>query len=108
MPDHQQSVNDQYGESGLCDKILDALRSGGKDIDSLTKEDLYPFDQMHGGGLTATNELASLAGIVAGMKVLDKCRVAKGRLIRRRQGCTIAQPKPVEPPPGLRRPSPGP
>ena len=65
MPDHQQPVNDQYGESRLCDKILDALRSSGKDIDSLTKENVYPFNQMDSGGLTATNELASLAGIVA-------------------------------------------
>ncbi len=71
MPDYQQSIDDHYGQSDLCNKILEALKTAGKDIDALTKEDLHSFDQFHSGGLTGTKELASLAGISEGMKVLD-------------------------------------
>ena len=71
VPDYQQSIDDHYGQYDLCNKILEALKTAGKDIDALTKEDLHSFDQFHSGGLTGTKELASLAGISAGMKVLD-------------------------------------
>ena len=63
MPDYQQSIDDHYGRSDLSTVILDALKNAGKDIDALTREDLYSFDQFHSGGLTSTQELASLAGI---------------------------------------------
>ena len=50
---------------------MEALKTAGKDIDALTKEDLHSFDQFHSDGLLGTKELASLAGISEGMKVLD-------------------------------------
>ncbi len=71
MPDYEQSINDQYGQSDLSSVILKALRDAGKDVDSLTTEDLSSFDQYHSGGLAATKELASLAGIHQEMKILD-------------------------------------
>ena len=71
MPDYQQSINDQYGQSDLSSIILKGLQDAGKDLNSLTIDDLSPFDQGHSGGLAATKELASLAGIVEGMTILD-------------------------------------
>ena len=41
MPEYQQSIDNHYGRSNLCNIILEALKDAGKDIDSLTKEDLY-------------------------------------------------------------------
>ena len=47
------------------------LRANGKDPAALTIEDLAPIDQLHARGSEATLELARLAGITAGMRVLD-------------------------------------
>ena len=71
MPDYQQSINNQYGRSDLCSIILKGLQDAGKDVNSLTREDLSPFDEFHNGGLAATRELASLAGLREGIRVLD-------------------------------------
>ena len=71
MPDYQQSINDHYGQTDLSSRILKALQDAGKDINSLTREDLSSFDEFHNGGLAATRELASLAALREGMRVLD-------------------------------------
>jgi SAM-dependent methyltransferase len=64
-------VGEHYGRGDLAAKILDALRAAGKDPDALTIEDLGPIDQLHARGREATLELARLAGITPGMRVLD-------------------------------------
>jgi len=91
MPDYQQSINDQYGKSDLCSVILKALEDAGKDIDALTVEDLSSFDQYHSGGLTATKELASLAGIHGGMQILDVGSGVGGpaRILASEYGCDV-------------------
>ncbi len=66
-----ESVNKHYGRSGLGEKVLAALRSAGADIDALTLDDLAPVDELHMGGREATLELARLAGIRKGERVLD-------------------------------------
>lgn len=71
MPDYKQSINDQYGQPDLSSRILKVLEDAGKDINALTRDDLSSFDQFHSGGLAATRDLASLAGLNEGMKVLD-------------------------------------
>ena len=71
MPNYPRSINDQYGQPDLSSRILKALQDAGKDINSLTREDLSSFDEFHGGGLAATKELASLAGPLEGLQVLD-------------------------------------
>ena len=71
MPDYQQSINDHYGQTDLSSKILKALHDSDEDINSLTKEALSTFDEFHNGGLAATMELASLAGLREGMRLLD-------------------------------------
>ena len=71
MSDYARSLNAHYGRPDLLGAILDGLRAAGKDAEAPTREDLAPVDQFHIGGLPATRELAELAGIRAGMEVLD-------------------------------------
>lgn len=67
----QRSVGDHYRRDGLVEKILEALRAAGKDPGTLTTEDLTPVDQFHTRGRAATLDLARLAGITPGTRVLD-------------------------------------
>jgi SAM-dependent methyltransferase len=71
MSDYTTSINSHYGQPDLSLKILAALQDAGKNVNALTRDDLAPFDEFHGGGRNSTRELASLAGVHAGMHVLD-------------------------------------
>jgi 2-polyprenyl-3-methyl-5-hydroxy-6-metoxy-1,4-benzoquinol methylase len=66
-----KSVGEHYGRRDLASAILTALSATGKGPAALTIEDLAPIDQLHARGSEATLELARLAGITAGMRVLD-------------------------------------
>jgi len=52
-------------------EILTALREAGKDLDNLTRSDLKAIDEFHTRGLKATMELAELAKVKPGMKIVD-------------------------------------
>ncbi len=71
MTDHTQGVAEHYARGDLGAAILAALRGAGIDPDKLSPADLVPLDQFHAGGLEATVQLAELAGIEAGTRVLD-------------------------------------
>ena len=72
MPEPTVSAATTYwSRENLEEAIVDALVKSGKDLDALTINDLAPFDQFHGGGKPATERLARLAGLAAGMRVLD-------------------------------------
>ena len=60
-----------WEREGLERAILDALAATGKDVNALTVADLAPADHFHGGGKSATDRLARMAGFKAGMRVLD-------------------------------------
>src|SRR5688572_25885228 len=60
-----------YGRTDLEDSILDWLRDQGKDLKTLTADDLAPFDHFHGGQLASTRALAELAKVSPGMRVVD-------------------------------------
>ncbi|MBI4590613.1 MAG: methyltransferase domain-containing protein [Candidatus Rokubacteria bacterium] len=66
-----QSVNAHYGRGDLGGVILESLRAAGKEVDALTPDDLALVDQFHIRGKEATLELARLAGVERGMRVLD-------------------------------------
>jgi ubiquinone/menaquinone biosynthesis C-methylase UbiE len=66
-----QAINDYWGRDGLAQAILDALAASGKNLETLTIDDLAPLDQFHGGGKEATVRLARLAGLQPGMRILD-------------------------------------
>ncbi len=71
MKTYEQAIERQYGRSSLGAELLGALESAGKDLDRLRPADTAAFDEFHIGGKKATRELAKLAGVVEGMKVLD-------------------------------------
>jgi MPBQ/MSBQ methyltransferase len=66
-----QAINDYWGRDGLGQAILEVLTAAGKNLETLTIDDLAPLDQFHGGGMAATVRLARLAGLQPGMRVLD-------------------------------------
>lgn len=68
---YAEAINRHYGRTGLTATIAEHLQSAGKQLDALTIEDLAPVDQFHTRGLAATMELAQLAGLQPGQRVLD-------------------------------------
>src|ERR1700741_1383619 len=71
MTDMLDGVRDHYRATGLTERLKTALAAFGPEDRRLTPEQLGALDQFHTRGLAATAELARLAGITAGMAVLD-------------------------------------
>lgn len=69
--DYSRTINRHYGGTDLTARILDRLRAAGKDPATITRDDLAAFDEFHTGGRESTRALARLAGLSAGMRVLD-------------------------------------
>jgi len=71
-------------------QVLDAVRRARGD-ETLTADDLYPFDQDHYGGLGAVDALARRAGITPAFLVLDICAGLGGpaRFLASRRGCRV-------------------
>ena len=71
MTDVLDRVRDHYGATDLTERLRSALMALGPEDQQLTPQQLGALDQFHSRGLAATAELAKLAGITAGMSVLD-------------------------------------
>jgi SAM-dependent methyltransferase len=69
--DEDDAVEQHYTLQDLGGRILDALRVAGVDVHALTPDDLAPLDEFHIRGREATDELAELATLAAGERVLD-------------------------------------
>jgi cystathionine beta-lyase/cystathionine gamma-synthase/SAM-dependent methyltransferase len=69
--DYGRAVNDQYSPGDLTAAIRAALGATEAEPRGLRREALAPIDQFHIGGEAATLELAALAGIAPGLRVLD-------------------------------------
>ncbi|MEX2647876.1 MAG: class I SAM-dependent methyltransferase [Alphaproteobacteria bacterium] len=84
-------VTDHYTSGDLLDRLRAALRQDGVDPDRPTLADLAPYDQFHGRGLEATEELAATLDIAASDHVLDVGSGIGGpaRLIADRFGCRV-------------------
>lgn len=65
------AINAQYGPADIAGRIMARLAAAGKDLDHLTRDDLAGLDEFHAGGRDSTRELARMAGIVPGARVLD-------------------------------------
>ncbi len=65
------NVRDHYRATGLAERLKAALAALGPEDQRLAPQQLAALDQFHTRGLAATAELAKLAGIDAGMSVLD-------------------------------------
>src|SRR5262245_20227270 len=71
MRTHSDALNQHYAPTDICARILGRLRQAGKDLTRLSRDDLAAFDEFHSGGRESTRELARLAGLRRGMRVLD-------------------------------------
>jgi len=71
MKKYAKSINDHYSQVDLGKNILLAYERAGMDIQALTRDDISSLDEFHIRGREATRELAQLAGLRPGMKVLD-------------------------------------
>jgi len=60
-----------YSRGGLLDRLTDALRVDGADPSRPTLEQLAPYDQFHGRGIEATEEVAALMPARPGERLLD-------------------------------------
>ena len=74
-----------------CDIILAKLQASRGHLDSLRPDELFPHDQDHYGGLTATDELAQGARIRNGSRVADFCAGLGGtvRYLAHRYGANV-------------------
>lgn len=68
---YEDALTHHYAVPNLANEILEALDAAGKDIDALSRDDIASFDEFHIRGLDATRELAALADIQPGARVLD-------------------------------------
>lgn len=84
-------VTAQYTQGNLLERIFEALRSAGKDPDTLTVEDLVPVDHFHTLGPLATMALAEATGFRGGEEVLDVgCGLGgPARTLAGRYGCRL-------------------
>jgi ubiquinone/menaquinone biosynthesis C-methylase UbiE len=64
-------IEAHYDVPELTQHIRDALLAAGKRLDSLTVDDLGAIDALHSRGREGTKELAQLADLPAGSRVLD-------------------------------------
>ena len=91
MSDVLDGVRDHYRATGLTERLKTALTVFGPEDQRLAPEQLGALDQFHTRGLAATAELAKLAGITAGMSVLDVGSGVGGpaRFLAATHGCQV-------------------
>lgn len=91
MTDVLDGVRDHYRATGLTERLKTALTAFGPEDQLLTPQQLGALDQFHTRGLAATAELAALAGISAGMRVLDVGSGVGGpaRFLAATYGCSV-------------------
>ncbi len=64
-------VQDHYAREGIAARVLAALRAErGEDV-AITPDALAPLDHLHGRGVLATEDLATMLAIKPGQRVLD-------------------------------------
>lgn len=63
------TVEQHYGSKNIAQRILDALANAG--VTQVTPQTLGPADQLHAGGIEGTRNLARLAQIKQGDRILD-------------------------------------
>jgi SAM-dependent methyltransferase len=86
-----QAINQYWGREDLERAILEALAAAGRNLDTLTIDDLAPVDQFHSGGKGATLRLARVVGARPGLRVLDVGGGLGGpaRTLAREFGCRV-------------------
>jgi len=89
--DAETEIASHYTNDGLLARLDAELRDDGVDPAHPTIDALAPYDQFHGRGLEATEELAAALGPRAGDHVLDIGSGIGGpaRLMAARYGCRV-------------------
>ncbi len=89
MKKHRQPIIDHYGQEGLDARILEAYERAGRRI--ARHGDTESFDEFHIRGRDATRELAKLANLHEGMRILDLgCGVGgPARTLAAEFGCRV-------------------
>ncbi len=64
-------IDKHYGFGGIMEKIEAGLNLAGKDVGSLTVDDLAPIDEFHTRGRESTLEVAELANLQPSDLILD-------------------------------------
>jgi MPBQ/MSBQ methyltransferase len=84
-------VQAQYARGDIWAAIASAIRDAGMNPDRLRPEDLAPLEEFHIGGRRASAELAEMAGLAPGCRVLDVGAGLGGpaRLLAARFGCLV-------------------
>jgi len=91
VTDVLDGVRDHYRATGLTERLKTALAALGPEDQQLTSQQLAALDQFHTRGLAATAELGKLAGVTAGMSVLDVGSGVGGpaRFLAATRGCQV-------------------
>jgi ubiquinone/menaquinone biosynthesis C-methylase UbiE len=71
MASTEALVDQHYGFGGIMDKIEAGLNLAGRNVNSLTVDELAPIDEFHTRGRESTLEVAELASLKASDLVLD-------------------------------------
>jgi len=71
MDSYAESINEHYGKPGLLERMYTFLAGEGKDVNTLTCDDLTAFDEFHIGGRGETRNLARLVNVHEGVEILD-------------------------------------
>ena len=84
-------INAQYAAKDLAESLLRRVRKGKPEGAAIVPRDLYPYDQVHTGGVEATRELVKMAGFGPGQRILDVgCGVGgSARLLAAECGCRV-------------------
>ena len=87
----QSKIVEHYATTGLLARLEAALRSDGADPAHPTIEALAPYDQFHGRGLEATEDMAALVGVRPADHLLDVGSGLGGpaRWLSTRFGCRV-------------------
>jgi len=86
-----KNIHSYYSPNDLYDKIVEGLRTLGKDLSKLTLDDLQPVDEFHIRGDAATKELIALSGFSPDMHILDVgCGIGGStRRLSHQAGCRV-------------------
>jgi ubiquinone/menaquinone biosynthesis C-methylase UbiE len=85
------NIADHYTSGKLLERLNAALKDDGADPDHPTIEALAPYDQFHGRGMEATEEIAGLLSVAATDHLLDVGSGIGGpaRFMSHRFGCKV-------------------